>query len=340
MAETRLDILFLNKEQVIALGGEEMAPAVADMEKVLLLREQGDVRVPDKVSMNFGKTIAEEKIYGRINAMPGYVGGDVDMAGIKWVGSNPGNLKKGLPRASAVTILNDPETKFPVAIMDGTGISNTRTGAVGGVAVKYLAKKNARTLTIFGAGLIAEYAVLAAAVGCPTLETVFVYDLVLERAQAFAEKMADLLGKIVSAAEDGKAASRGSDVVITATGAASPVIDFTELSPGALYINFGGFECTYDTVAKADRRYVDNWEAVRHRNTSAIAKMVNEGVLEESAVDGELGAVIAGTNPGRLSDEEIIYFNCVGMGIEDIIIANRVYQNAVAAGIGTKLRYW
>lgn len=340
MAEIRLNILFLNKQQVSALGGEEIRPAVADMEKVLLLREQGEVRVPDKVSMNFGKTIAEEKIYGRINAMPGYVGGNVNMAGIKWVGSNPGNLKEGLPRASAVTILNDPVSKFPIAIMDGTGISNTRTGAVGGVAVKYLARKDARTLTVFGAGLIAEYALQAAAVGCPTLETFYVCDLARERADAFAREMAQLLKKTVIAVEDGKAAARESDVVITATGAASPVIDFIELSPGALYINFGGFECTYDTVAKADRRYVDNWEAVRHRNTSAIAKMANEGLLGDDEVDGELGAVIAGTNPGRQSDEEIIYFNCVGMGIEDIIIANRVYMNAVAAGIGTKLRYW
>ena len=340
MSEISLNLLYLNRDEVVALGGEDMTLAVRDMEDLLVLREQGEVRVPDKVSMNFGKTIAEEKVYGRINAMPGFVGGDVQMAGIKWVGSNPGNLAKGLPRASAITILNDPVTKFPLCVMDGTVISNTRTGAVGGAAVKWLAKKNARTLTIFGAGLIAEYMLEASAVGCPTLETFYVYDLVRERAEAFARKMSERLGKTVVAAENGKAAAKNSDVVVTATGAASPVIDYENLGPGALYVNFGGFECTYDTVAKADRRYVDNWQAVKHRNTSAIAKMANEGLLTDGQVDGELGAVIAGTNPGRRNDEEIIYFNCVGMGIEDVIIAARVYRKAQETGAGTVLKYW
>ena len=340
MPDISLNLLYLNRDEVVALGGEDMTLAVRDMEKLLVFREQGEVRVPDKVSMNFGKTIAEEKIYGRINAMPGFVGGDVQMAGIKWVGSNPGNLAKGLPRASAVTILNDPVTKFPLCVMDGTVISNTRTGAVGGAAVRWLAKENARTMTIFGAGLIAEYMLEASAVGCPSLETFYVYDLVRERTEAFARKMSEKLGKTVVAAEDGKAAAKHSDVVVTATGAASPVIDYEDLGLGALYVNFGGFECTYDTVAKADRRYVDNWQAVKHRNTSAIAKMANEGLLSDGEVDGELGAVIAGTNPGRRNDEEVIYFNCVGMGIEDVIIAARVYRKAIEIGAGTVLKYW
>ena len=199
MSETHLNFLYLNRDEVVSLGGEDMALAVKDMEDLLVLREHGDVRVPDKVSMNFGKTIAEEKTLGRINAMPGYVGGDYQMAGIKWVGSNPGNLKVGLPRASAITILNDPVTKFPLAIMDGTVISNTRTGAVGGVAVKYLAKQNARTMTVFGAGLIAVYMLRAALIGRPELETVYVYDLDETRSAAFAEEMSAETGKAVLA---------------------------------------------------------------------------------------------------------------------------------------------
>ena len=340
MSETHLNFLYLNRDEVVSLGGEDMALAVKDMEDLLVLREHGDVRVPDKVSMNFGKTIAEEKTLGRINAMPGYVGGDYQMAGIKWVGSNPGNLKVGLPRASAITILNDPVTKFPLAIMDGTVISNTRTGAVGGVAVKYLAKQNARTMTVFGAGLTAVYMLRAALIGRPELETVYVYDLDETRSGAFAKEMSEETGKAVLAVKDGYEAAFTSDVVVTATGAASPVIDFKNLRRGALYINFGGFECTYDTVALSDRRFVDNWEAVKHRNTSAIAKMANEGLLPDGAVPTELGAVIAGTAPGRTSDDEIIYFNCVGMGIEDVAIATRVYRKALHDGVGTTLKYW
>lgn len=340
MSQVNLNLLYLNRDEVIAMGGADMTLAVKDMENIFLLREQDDVKVPDKVSMNFGKTIAEEKTMGRINAMPGFVGGEYQMAGMKWIGSNPGNLQVGLPRASAITILNDPKTKFPVAIMDGTVISNTRTGAVGGVAVKYLAKKNSKTLLIFGAGLIAENLLDAALVGCPTLETIYVFDLVKERSDAFAEKMSRKTGKTVLATGDAKACAQTCDVVVTATGASSPVLDFDYLKKGSLYINFGGFECTYDTVSKADKRFVDNWQAVKHRNTAAIAKMVNEGVMDEKKVDGEIGAIINGTNPGRTSDDETIYFNCVGMGIEDVAIATRVYRKALETKTGTELKYW
>lgn len=338
MKEIHLNLLYLNRDEVLELGGGDMESAVADMESLLVLRERGDVRVPDKVSMNFGRTIAEEKTMGRINSMPGYVGGDYHMAGMKWVGSNPGNLQHGLPRASAITILNDPETKFPLAVMDGTVISNTRTGAIGGVAVKHLAKRDSRSLFIFGAGLIAEYMLEAATVACPSLERVLVSDLVKERTERFAEEMTRRLGMPVVCAD--KADARNCDIVVTATGAASPVLGFSDLSKGSLYINFGGYECSYDTVSMADKRFVDNWQAVRHRNTSAIAKMVNEGVMDEALVDGELGAVIAGTVPGRESDDETIYFNCVGMGIEDVAIATRVYRRALAEGKGTLLKYW
>ncbi len=85
---------------------------------------------------------------------------------------------------------------------------------------------------------------------------------------------------------------------------------------------------------------MDNWAAVKHRNTSPIAKMVNEGLMSEDEMNGELGAVILGTIPGRTSEDEVIYFNCVGMGIEDIAIATRVYRKALANGVGTKLKYW
>ena len=93
----------------------------------------------------------DEILLGRINAMPSYLGGKYDMAGIKWIGSNPENPSRhNLPRASGLIILNNPKTKIPIAVMDGTIISAMRTGAVTGIAVKYLAKKNSQILGLIG----------------------------------------------------------------------------------------------------------------------------------------------------------------------------------------------
>lgn len=333
------EVLYLNGEEVKALGGEDMKLAVDDMEQVFRIREQDDVRVPDKVSMNFGKTIAEEKVLGRINAMPGYLGGSYGMAGMKWIGSNPANLKNGLPRASAITILNDPDTKFPIAMMNGAGISNTRTGAVGGVAARVLAKKGSKSLMLFGAGLIGEKLCEAVMVGCPSIEVIYIFDIAKDRAESFAVRLSEKLGVKVIAVDDAKKTSLMCDIVVTATGASSPVIDIDFLSKGALYINFGGFECTYDMVSKSDKRFVDNWEAVKHRNTSAIAKMISDGTADDSILDGEIGQVLEGKCAGRENDDEIIYFNCVGMGIEDVAIATRVYREALKTNTGIILKY-
>lgn len=334
------DLLYLNQKDVIRLGGTDMTQAVADMERVFELFEVGDVLTPDKVSMNFGKTIAEEKTKGRINAMPGYLGGEYNMAGMKWIGSNPGNIQKGLPRASAITILNDAETKFPLCIMDGSLISAMRTGAVGGVAAKHLAKQNSNSLLLIGAGFQSRTQLEAILVGQPKLEHIYIYDLNGDLAVQYASDMGEKLGRCVQAITDAKECARSCDIVVTVTGTASPIVDADWMSNGCLYINVGAYECTYETVKKADRRFVDNWTAVRHRNASAIAKMANEGLLSDEEIDANIGEVINKSKAGRKTDDERIYFNCVGMGIEDIAIATRVYKKALEENIGKPLTYW
>ena len=133
-----VEMLYLSQEDVIRCGGMSMEQAIQDLEEVFRLYDQGDYILPEKIVMKSSEPNAKE-ISGRINAMPGYIGGDFNMAGIKWIGGAPKNpFLHGLPRGSAVIVLNDPETKLPIAIMDGTLISAIRTGAVTGVCAKYM----------------------------------------------------------------------------------------------------------------------------------------------------------------------------------------------------------
>ena len=124
-----VNLLFLNDEAMRAAGVLDMPAAMRDVERVYTLYARDEVINPGKCVLRWGKTVEDENVLGRINAMPGYVGGEYDMAGIKWIGSGPMNYKKGLPRASVTMVLNDPDTKLPVAICDGTAISTMRTGA-------------------------------------------------------------------------------------------------------------------------------------------------------------------------------------------------------------------
>jgi ornithine cyclodeaminase len=340
IVSNKFDILYLNQKEVIDLGGGDMKLAIEDMEEVLLLHHKGETILPSKVAMGFGKTIEDENIFGRINAMPGYVKGKYNMAGIKWIGSNPKNVERGIPRASAITILNDPDTKFPVAVMDGTTISATRTGAIGGVAVKYLSKNNSKVVTLVGAGVQNKTQLEAAVCARPNINEVYVYDIYYDRAVSFAEEMCNKLNISIIPVKSAEEYCIKSDIIITATVSEKPIVQAEWVFPGTTCVNVGGYEFTYDAVRKAQKVVVDTWENVKHRMASTIAMMAVEGLFADEELYAEIGEIITGEKIGRENDEEIIYFNSVGMGIEDIAIATRVYKTAQEKGIGTKLNYW
>ena len=106
---SNVDILFLNNKDMTDLGAGDMRSALHDVEQAYSLYEKGEAIIPGKVVMRFGDKPEDEHVFGRINCMPGYIGGEYNMAGVKWIGSGPQNYKKGLPRASVIIVLNDPE---------------------------------------------------------------------------------------------------------------------------------------------------------------------------------------------------------------------------------------
>lgn len=122
-------IVFLSNKAMENAGVLDMSAAIQDVKNAYILNRKQDVINPGKCVLRWGQIVEDENVLGRINAMPGYIGGDYHMAGIKWIGSGPMNYKKGLPRASVTVILNDPDTKLPVCVADGTAISTVRTGA-------------------------------------------------------------------------------------------------------------------------------------------------------------------------------------------------------------------
>lgn len=334
------DILFMNDKLVNSLVADDMPTVIADIEKCLSLFDSGDVINPGKLVLRRGDSAEDENIHGRINAMPGYVGGEYNMAGIKWIGSGPQNFKQGLPRASVTVILNDPDTKLPVAIADGTTVSAKRTGAVGGLAVKYLARKDAKTMLVCGAGAQGRTQLEAALCERPGLDNVFVYDLYYDRAEAFAKEMSEKFKISVTPVETPEEACKKSDIIVTVTLANDPFIQYEWLKKGALLMNMADFEVSYDCVAKADKIVVDTWEGIKHRLISTVAIMHHEGLIKDEDIHAELGTVINGKKSGRENDDEIIYFNAVGMGIEDICVVTHAYRKALELGLGVRVNYW
>ncbi len=337
----KVEIRFMNDSAMRAAGVLDMRAAMRDVERVYALYAQGEVINPGKCVLRWGKTVEDENVMGRINAMPGYVGGEYDMAGIKWIGSGPMNYKKGLPRASVTIILNDPDTKLPLAIADGTAISTMRTGASGGIAIRLLAREKARTMTICGAGAQAPKQLEAALIARPTIETLYIYDIRPENAERFAREIREKYPALTAIVEPNiEKAARQSDIIDCVTLAAEPFIQGKWLKDGTLVMNMADYEVDNDCVRRASKLVVDYWENVKHRMISTIALMWRDGLVADQDLHAELGDILCGKKPGRETDDEIIYFNAVGAGIMDIAVATRCYKAARATGKGIELPFW
>lgn len=337
----KADVIFLNNKAMEELGVSDMQAVMQDVERVYVLNRAGDVIAPGKCVMRWGKTPEDENIYGRINAMPGYIGGEYDMAGIKWIGSGPQNYKKGLPRASVTIILNDPDTKLPLCFADGTRVSTMRTGASGGVAVKLLAKSNAEVMTICGAGAQAPTQLEASLIARPSIKKLYVYDIVLANAERFANFVREKYPSIeVIPTLDIESATKDSDIIDCVTLASEPFIKGEWLKNGALVMNMADLEVDYECVKRSSKIVVDYWENIKHRMISTVAYMWRDGLIKDEDIHAELGEILNGSKSPRENDDEIIYFNAVGAGILDIAVTARCYKNALKEGKGIKLPFW
>lgn len=335
------EVLFLNDKDMHALGAGDMESVIHDVERAYILSEEGDVITPGKLTMRWGKTAEDENTLGRINAMPGYIGGEYDMAGIKWIGSGPMNYKQGLPRASVTIILNDPDTKLPLCYADGTEVSAKRTGASGGVAVRLLSREGSKTMTICGAGAQGRTQLEAILLVRPGIEKVYVYDISGPNAQRYIAEAKEKYPNVqFSFAADLGGCVRESDITVCATLANEPFIHSGWLKKGCLLCNLADYEVTYDCVKKSDKIVVDNWETIKHRMISTVALMWKDGLIKDGDIYSQLGGILNGSRPGREDDDEIIYFNAVGTGLLDLAVTTRCYRKALREGIGTKLTYW
>ena len=178
--DTKIDFLYLSEPDMIKAGVKDMKACVESMEKMLLLLKAGDYRMGGENGNSHGCMIMfpdHPKFPGmprntqdrRFMAMPAYLGGDYQMAGVKWYGSNIENKDKGLPRSILMMTLSDKDTGAPLAFMSANLLSAYRTGGVPGVGAKYLARQDSETVAIIGPGVMGKTSLAAFAVTCPHL---------------------------------------------------------------------------------------------------------------------------------------------------------------------------
>lgn len=294
----------------------------------------------------------------RFMSLVGYLGGRFHITGNKWYGSNIDNREKALPRSIHTITLNDTDTGEPLAIMSGNLVSAMRTGAVPGVAAKYLASEQAKVVGLVGTGVINRASILSIYETRKQINKIKVFDINVDRAKDFKVDIAsqikeDVEIEIVHSLED---CIVDSDIINTATsGNVKPEIKDEWLKKGALLILTGGAALS-DKMYTENRIVIDNFEmheawlrdAIEHEKgieyiselvlTGDLLSLYHQGVIKRENIT-ELGDVVL-NKAKRKNNEERIIFVTGGMVLEDIAWAHDVYKNAIEKNIGQKLPLW
>ena len=329
--------LFLSQEDVVAAGGLEMRGTIEVVEEALRLHAQGDAILPPKVSLNWGPGLDADEREGRIMAMPAYVGGDIDVAGLKWIPSVPDNPSRGLPRGIGLIVLTARTTGLPLAVLDGTVVSAMRTGAVTGIAVRLLANPGAASAAVFGAGVQARTQLMALE-EVLDLREVRVWDIDRERARDFCAREARAGVRLIPV-DDPAEACRDVQVIVAVTMAPEPFVPPSWIAEGAVFMSISSLDATLELVAAADVLVCDVWEHETGHASRPFARALAAGIVSRERVV-QLGEILVGAAPGRTGRGQRVFVSPVGLGIEDVAAAARVFRRATEMGIGTPLELW
>ncbi|MDG0820628.1 2,3-diaminopropionate biosynthesis protein SbnB [Staphylococcus equorum] len=330
------DILYLNRSDIEQAGGNHSTVYVNALTEALKAHANQDFVQPLKPYLRANGT--EGHIADRIIAMPSHIGGQDPVSGIKWIGSKHDNpSERKIERASGVIILNDPETNYPIAVMEASLISSMRTAAVSVIAAQKLAKKGFEALTIIGCGLIGDRQLQSMLEQFNHIKQVYVFDQFEKASANFIEKWAEARPDIhFVQATTAKEAVENGEVVITCTVTDKPYIEYDWIQKGTFISNISIMDIKKDVFTQADKVLVDDWSQA-NREKKTINQLVLEGRFSREALHAELGELLTGAKPGRENDDEIILLNPMGMAIEDISSAYYIYKEAKQQQIGTIL---
>lgn len=331
----RIDITYLNGPDIekLALTDAEILAAVEGA-----VRAQGEGRVVIEPRVHLVPETSEK---GHFNVLRGVVH-PLGVAGVKVVGDFYNNYKHDLPSEVGVLTLFDPEVGVPIAIIDATGITDMRTGAVTALGGKYLGRKGSKVLGHIGARGSSYWNVRL-------LDSLFHFDEIRvhsrrpESRDAFGARLSRDLGKPVKVTDNWEDVVKGADIVVEASRleAPAPLLKTAWIKPSALVVPYGTMSAVEMSLTGImQKMVVDDWGQCRKGLPyGALRRHVDEGLLHEGNLHAELGQIIAGRKPGRENDAETILFWHRGLSITDIALGHAMLEKARKTGIGQQLRF-
>ena len=330
-----LHLTYLNRLDVdaAALADDEI---IAAIEAALAMQGRGETVIEPRVHLE-----PDAGAEGHFNVLRGAIGGAIGLAGVKVVGDFVGNYTQDLPSELGLLCLFDPGTGAPVAVIDASGITDMRTGAVTAVGAKYLAPGRPKILGHIGARGTAYWNVrlLDRLFG---FEEIRVHSRRAASRDEFARRLTRELGKQVVATADWRSCVEGADIVVEASrlSAPEPLLRTDWIKSGALVIPYGTMSAVELSLTDImSKIVVDDWGQCRSGKFGALRAHVEAGKLTEDTLHAELGQIVAGLRPGREREEETILFWHRGLSLSDIALGHAILAKAASAGAGQRLRY-
>ena len=315
-----------------------MQDAVEAVKQAFRIYSAGESVVPLRVN------IGAPNYEGQTMFMPGYVE-ELDSMGVKIVSVFPQNIKKGLPSVPATMVLIDGTSGEVCCILDGTYLTQLRTGAAAGAATDLLARADAQIGALIGTGGQA-ITQLEAMLSVRELTEVRIFGLNWERTQAFVVQMQDKFmnfGTLLRAVETSDEAITNADIITAVTTSRQPVFNGRLVKAGAHINGVGSYmpnmqELDEFIVHRADKIFFDSQEAVLAESGDFIVPLT-KGTITVDKFTGEIGQVISHTLLGRETPTEITLFKTVGMAVLDVVTACQIYQRALKQDIGQKFLF-
>jgi len=298
-----------------------MGECINIVEEAFRLYGEGKVQMPPKVYLSFEK--------GDLRCMPAFVP-FMNAAGVKNVNVHPGNKK--MPAVMATITLFEPETGFPLAIMDGTYITQMRTGAAGGIAAKYLSREDSKSAGFIGAGVQAQTQLEALLIARPGISRITVYDISEANVKRFADETRTKYDLNVEKAASVKEAVEAVDIVVTTTPVRTPIVKAEHIGKGthinAIGADAPGKQELEAKILETARIVIDNWEQASHGGEINVA--LSKGIISRKNIYADLGEIITGKKSGRESWEQITVFDSTGLAIQDIACASYIYRKLIS----------
>lgn len=326
---------FLNRADIEALAFTD-AEILGAVETGLVMQGSGEASIEPRTHIH-----PRAGVEGHFNVLRGWIGGEVDSAGVKVVGDFVDNYRDGRPSEYGLLTLFDPRHGAPKALIDATGITEMRTGAITAIGAKHLAPKNPKVLAHIGARGTAYWNVRLLC-GLFDFEEVRVHSRRPESREAFAAQLEADLGRKITVTQDWRSCLEGADIMVEASRLSAPEPLFlTEwVKPGALVVPYGTMSSVELSLTDVmDKIVMDDWGQA-HGKFGALRAHVDEGKLTAETLYAELGEIAAGKKPGRERDGETILFWHRGLSLSDIALGHAMLEKAKAKGVGQRLRFF